>query len=92
MTSVTFDTLAYSNSLQAAGIPKAQADAMAGANATAFEAMINVKQLSTKQDITDLRNELKLDIANSKHEILKWMVTGMVAQAALLVGIIAYLK
>lgn len=92
MTAVTFDTLAYSNALQAAGMPKAQADAMAGANAAAFETMAGIKQLATRHDIEDLRHELKLEIVNTKHEILKWMVTGMVAQAALFVGILAYLK
>lgn len=88
MTAVTFDTLAYSNALQAAGMPKAQADA----NAAAFETMAGIKQLATRHDIEDLRHELKLEIVNTKHEILKWMVTGMVAQAALFVGILAYLK
>ncbi len=48
-----------------------------------------------RNEIQDVRNELKdvrVEIANTKHEILKWMVTAMLAQTALLVGIIAFLK
>lgn len=81
MATVTFDTLAYSNKLQKSGIPKEQADAMAQANAEAFKEMSATQQLATKQDILE-----------AKHEILKWMVTAMIAQTALLVGIIAFLK
>lgn len=81
MTTITFDTLAYSNKLQSAGVPREQAEAMAAANAEAFKDMVSTQQLATKQDIAD-----------AKHEILKWMVTAMIAQTALLVGIIAFLK
>lgn len=81
MTTITFDTLAYSERMQKAGFTREQADAMAKANSTAFNAMVNTQQLATKQDLAEL-----------KHEILKWMVTAMIAQTALLVGIIAFLK
>ena len=80
MAAITFDTLAYSNKLQKSGVPREQAEAMAMANAEAFNAMVDARQLATKQDLAEL-----------KHEILKWMVTAMIAQTALLVGIIAFL-
>lgn len=54
---------------------------MARANSEAFRNMVDTQQLATKQDISE-----------AKHEILKWMVTAMIAQTALLVGIIAFLK
>ena len=88
MAIVSFDTLAYSNRLQKSGIPKEQADAMAQANSEAFKDMVTTQQLATKQDIALLKH----DISETKHEILKWMVTAMIAQTALLVGIIAFLK
>lgn len=88
MTTITFDTLAYSNKLQKGGVPREQAEAMAQANADAFKAMIATQQLATKQDI----EEVRLEIRDVKHDILKWMVTAMIAQTALLVGIIAFLK
>ena len=95
MAAVTFDTLAYSDTLQKAGVPREQAEAFAKANAEAFNAMANTRQLATKQDIEIVRREIdgvRREIETNKHEILKWMVAGMVAQAALLVAIIAFLK
>ena len=61
------------------------------------------KELATKGDLQDVRNELKGDIqgvrselkeeiANTKHEILKWMMATMVAQTALIVAVIAFLR
>lgn len=50
--------------------------------------MVNTQQLATKQDIETARREAEAN----KHAILKWMVAGMVAQTALLVAIIAFLK
>lgn len=88
MTAVTFDTLAYSENMQKAGFTREQADAMAKANSAAFKDMISTQQLATKQDIEEVRREIR----DAKHDVLKWMVTGMVAQTALLVAIIAFLK
>lgn len=57
------------------------------------------KELATKGDIQDVRSELqevraelKAEIADAKHEILKWMVTAMLAQTAILIGLMAFLK
>ena len=41
-----------------------------------------------KEEIQDVRNELK----DTKHEILKWMIATMIAQTALIVAVIAFLK
>lgn len=106
MSLLAFDTLAYSESMQKAGFTREQADAMSKANAEAFRDMVVSQQLATKQDIagtkqeiaevrqeiTNLRHDFEIALANTKHDILKWMVTGMVAQCALLVGILAFLK
>lgn len=95
MSPVPFDILAYSNRLQKSGIPREQADAMAQANADAFKDMTVTQQLATRQDIALVKEDIflvKQEIAEVRHEILKWMVTAMLAQTALLVGIIAFLK
>ena len=106
MNAISFDTLAYSENMQKAGFTREQADAMAKANAEAFKTMITTQQLATKQDISEVKqdvllvreelktvkHELEKDISEVKHEIFKWMVTAMIAQTALLVGIIAFLK
>lgn len=68
---------------------------MAQANADAFKDMTATQQLADKQDIAVVKQDIiavKQDILETKHELLKWMVTAMIAQTALLVGIIAFLK
>ena len=72
MATITFDTLAYSQKLQKSGVPREQADAMAQANADAMRDIISINELVTKKD-------LEIALANTKHEILKWMVTAMIA-------------
>ncbi len=90
MTTTTFDTLSYFEKLKAAGVPEAQAkvqvEVMQGVVQQYDEA--SRKELATKGDIQDVRNELK----DTKHEILKWMIATMVAQTALIVAVIAFLK
>lgn len=85
MASTTFDTLAYSNRLQKAGMPREQAEAIVEANAEALKDMMAAHDLVTKKD-------LALGLAETRHEILKWMVTAMITQTALLVAIIAFLR
>ena len=58
---------------------------MAKANAEAMQNIIDVNELVTKKD-------LEIALAELKHDILKWMVTAMIAQTALLVVIIAFLR
>ena len=90
MTTTTFDTLSYFEKLKAAGVPEAQAkvqvEVMQGVVQQYDEA--SRLELATKGDIQDVRNELK----DTKHEILKWMIATMVAQTALIVAVIAFLK
>lgn len=74
MGAITFDTLAHSQKLQKSGVPREQAEAMAQANSEAFNAMVNTRQLATKQDLLEL-----------KHEILEWMVGMMIAQTTLII-------
>ena len=117
MPALTFDTLAYSKDMQEAGFTREQADAMASANAAAFQSMVVSRRLATKDDverlerkldntrrdlesqISSVKNDLELqigsvrtEIAESKHDILKWMVTGFITQSALLVAILAFLR
>ncbi len=83
MSTTTFDTLTYFERLKGAGFSEAQAkiqvEAMQGVVASYDEA--TRKELATKADL-----------AETKHEILKWMVTAMLAQTAILIGILAFLK
>ena len=94
MTTATFDTLGYFEKLKGAGVPeeqaKVQVEVMQGVVHSYDEA--TRKELATKADLQGVRNELKEEIANTKHEILKWMIATMVAQTALIVAVIAFLK
>ena len=85
MTAITFDTLAYSKTLQAAGIPPEQADALAKAQKTAIQEMVEAKELASKHD-------LYMALAAQMHEILKWLSGLVSAQSALLIAVIALLK
>lgn len=79
MTAITFDTLAYSNKLQDAGMPREQADAMAKAQAEAIKELVAAQELVTKHD-------LYIALSETKHELLKWVMGMMVAQTALIVA------
>lgn len=94
MSATAFDTLGYFEKLKDAGFTekqaKVQVEAMQGVVQSYDEA--SRKELATKGDLHDVRTELKEEIANTKHEILKWMMATMVAQTALIVAVIAFLK
>ena len=49
MTTITFDTLKFANTLKAAGVPSAQAEAEATAISEVLE--VNLKDLMTKDDM-----------------------------------------
>ena len=83
MSTATFDTLGYFEKLKAAGVPeqqaKVQVEVMQGVVQSYDEA--SRKELATKGDLQE-----------TKHEILKWIMATMVAQTALLVAVIAFLR
>ena len=43
--------------------------------------------LATKEDIANLRTDLRVEIAQSKVDIIKWMVGFWIAQMAAIVGL-----
>lgn len=83
MPTTAFDTLGYFEKLKEAGFTeiqaKVQVEAMQGV-VTGYDEVCR-KDLATKGDLAD-----------TKHEILKWMMATMVAQTALIVAVIAFLK
>ena len=81
MVAITFNTLAFSRKLQAAGVPREQAEAMADAHADAMKELVAAQDLATKADLLD-----------TKHDIFKWMFTLFVAQTALIVAVLACVK
>ena len=94
---ITFDTLAYVKKLKAAGIPEKQAEVQAETFAEIIEERIATKQdiLLLKQDIKELelsmKQELKLGLASTKAEIIKWIAGMLVAQAAIVATLVKLL-
>ena len=79
MTAITFDTLAYSKTLQDAGMPREQADALANAQKKAIDEMVTARELAARADIQDVR----LEIEKVRSELLKWQLGIGLALAAI---------
>lgn len=96
MTTITFDTLQFSKTLQNSGFTQEQAEAMALAQHKALQDMMARQELATKNDLkialAETKAELIERIAESKHEILKWVMGMLLAQTALIVAVIAFIK
>ena len=91
MTAITFDTLAYSKTLQDARMPVEQADALARVQKAAIEDMLSTKEWATKADLreTELRlqaeiEKVRAEVQQNKYDLLKWQIAGWVALAAIM--------
>ena len=107
MSTITFDTLAYVKTLREAGVEEKQAEAQATALATVLKAgsidlatQRDVESLRSdvKRDIEVFRAEVKKDmaevnqrIAETKAELIRWVVGVGILQTTLIVGILARL-
>lgn len=80
MSTITFDTLKFVDTLKAAGFDEQQAKALANAIGDAIESATSLS-LATKSDI----QELKTDINSVKYDLLKWLIALVLGQTALLV-------
>jgi hypothetical protein len=94
---ITFDTLAYVKKLKAAGVPEKQAEVQAETFAKIIEDRIATKHdiLLLKQDLKELelslKQELRLGLADTKAEIIKWVAGMLVAQAAIVATLVKLL-
>ena len=72
---ITFDTLKYVENLKAAGVPEKQAKAMSTAQQEVFSEVLHTT-LATKDDLREVRQELKHEIADIRSELklMKWMM------------------
>jgi hypothetical protein len=82
MTTITFDTLQFVKTLKSGDFTEKQAEALSFAFKKAQES--NLDELATKGDI----KEIELKIAESKVEIIKWVVGLMLAQTGLIIAVI----
>ncbi len=80
MSTITFDTLKFTKTLERAGVPSAQAEAIA----EAFKDANSAAEIATKRDIERLEGKL----TEIKFDLLKWIVGLALAQFGILIGIL----
>lgn len=73
MAVATFDTLKFANTLKAAGVPEKQAEAQAVAFAEVIQ--INLKDLVTKDDLTQAVKDLRQEDQQTRDELKSRMDT-----------------
>ncbi len=79
MSTITFDTLKFAKKLETAGMPVHQAEA----EAQALQDALSESELAGKQDISELRYELreiKTEL-NGKLALVQWMLAAVLALA-----------
>ena len=93
MTTVTFDTHAYVRKLKSVGFTEEQAAVQAEVLFSVFEK--NLSDLATRRDLKELELATKLEIekvrkelAESKTDIIKWVLGVAAGQAALIIAIL----
>jgi hypothetical protein len=86
MASVTFDTLKLAQRLEAAGFPTKQAQDMASAIGDTI-----VDTVLTREYLDLCISEVRLEIANAKADILKWMFGAVGLQTLAILGGVAAL-
>ena len=84
MTTITFDTLKFVETLKSSGLPEEQAKAMARAFSDANE----TADIATKSDLKQAVSDMRRETQEVKFDLLKWIVGLALAQMALLVGIL----
>ena len=89
MTTTTFDTLAYAKRLRDAGVPEPQAEAQAAALADALRQ--SAGELATKQDVQELRLDIRRQMAELKSDLLKWVIGLFIAQVGLFAALVKLL-
>lgn len=92
MAALTFDTLKLALRFEAAGFPPKQAQDMASAIAdTIVDTVVTRDYLDLR--LSDLRGDIRHEIADTKAEMLKWMFGAVGLQTlAILGGVAALLR
>ena len=75
MATITFDTHKFIKTLEGAGIPENQAEAMVKATQESLQSAFDYRELATKGDIKEATHalELKIERINAEITLLKWM-------------------
>lgn len=102
MSTLTFDTYAFIRKLKESGIPEEQARAQVEALSSAFaqfQGERHFSELANKHDVRELelkielvRAELKRDMAETKAELIRWIVGAGFLQTALITALLIKLS
>ncbi len=95
MTTLAFDTYAFIRKLKESGITEEQARAQVEALSLAFEqfqAELHLSESATKQDVRESELKLELKIAETKAELIRWIVGAGFLQTALIAGLLIKLS
>ena len=90
---IVFDSHGFIKNLTASGFTEKQAEALAKEHTQFIEANLATKAdiAAIRADIETIRAELEVKIQESKVDLLKWMLTAMIAQGALIVTLVKLL-
>jgi hypothetical protein len=83
MSAITFDTLAYSKKLRMAGFTEQQAEIAAEAQKETIEIVISEIEIRHLNDVAT-----KLDLAEVKSELIRWVVAAGFLQTALITALL----
>ena len=86
MSTVTFDTLEFVETLKQAGIPENQARAQS----EALKKVLHT-EVATKQDMENMELKIKADIEAAKSEIIKWNTGTLLVATGIFVAISKFL-
>lgn len=95
MTTLAFDTYAYILKLKDSGVTEEQACAQMEALSLAFEQFhseLHVSKSATKQDVRESELKLELKIAETKADLIRWIVGAGFLQTALIAGLLIKLS
>ncbi|WP_333874099.1 DUF1640 domain-containing protein [Methylobacter sp.] len=95
MTTLAFDTYAFIRKLKESGITEEQARAQVEALSLAFEQFqseLHLSESATKQDIREGELKLELKIAETKAELVRWIVGAGFLQTALIAALLIKLS
>lgn len=89
MTTITFDTLKFANTLKEAGVPSAQAEAEAKALSEVLE--VNLKELVSKEDLHREIESLRREMNSGFIQLEQRLIIKLGGLMALSIGIVAAL-
>ncbi|MCY3929348.1 MAG: DUF1640 domain-containing protein [Acidobacteria bacterium] len=92
-TTATFDTLAAARTLESAGMPADQAEAVVKTVTAAVTEGVATKAdiAELRTDMADLRGDLRADIAAMETRLIRWAIGAALAAAGLAVAAVRLL-